>query len=699
MTALDMAGAVCAKHGLREAPRVSFAFVLMRALLFVFVMLLLFGGCARDQLRGAYGCPEYQLVCGGVCTDVSTNPAHCGACDTACSATEECSASRCRPACEDPRTLCADGCVNTESDVDNCGACGNECAPGARCREGECSATGCPPGQTRCGDGCVDTSSDANHCGECFAACDDGMRCDDNLCVDGCGSEKNCGGSCVDVTTDRENCGDCSQRCDRGELCFNGACSETCPEGLVRCEDKCVDLATDDGFCGACETSCILGAYCIAGECQCGGEAGALCNGNCVDLASDPANCGSCGVACPDGCFLGVCCASPNVMCGDECVDVETSAEHCGGCFRSCLDGDACSNGRCPTDCEEGFVLCGTECLNLDLDPNNCGECGVQCGVGESCTAGACGGGECQAPAIACGNACVDPRTDPNNCGSCDLVCAEGWVCRAGECRDPALGCDFGNLEFPVVLNGSSSVGDLTIDEACNLYVALTGLNASSGVVYSVSSATGMATVIAELPKLVRGLVYRPEDGLLYGTYPDRLIRLQPDGTGLEVLDESVTGEYLNGMTLAPANWGQRDGHLVVAKDDGEIVSYDPEDPVPEVFATTEHYISDVVFDGPQLYIAAYSSMLIQRVTPGGVVSDFVDLPCGPDGLAVEAGERLFAACGDTGEVYAIDIDTRDFELVGKLTLSGSWAPTALLWNNYALFAVEETTGLNALFP
>ena len=129
----DRARACCAEHGLRGAPRVSFNFLLMRTLLLVFVMLLLFGGCARDELRGSYGCLEYQLVCDGVCTDVSSDNAHCGSCDAACSGAEECRASRCRAVCEEPQTLCADGCVNTESDVDNCGACGDECAPGARC--------------------------------------------------------------------------------------------------------------------------------------------------------------------------------------------------------------------------------------------------------------------------------------------------------------------------------------------------------------------------------------------------------------------------------------------------------------------------------------------------------------------------------------------------------------------------------------
>jgi hypothetical protein len=276
----------------------------------------------------------------------------------------------------------------------------------------------------------------------------------------------------------------------------------------------------------------------------------------------------------------------------------------------------------------------------------------------------------------------------------------EGWVCRAGECSDPTLGCNFDQLSFPIELNGDNAVGDVTIDPACNLYVGMQKTNTNSGgLVYSISAATGEVSLIADLPQLVRGLVYRPDDGLLYGTYLDRLISLQPDGSGLQVLDQSATGEYLNGMALAPANWGQHDGYLVVAKNTGEIMVYNPEDPVPEVFVTTNEFVSDVEFDGPQLYVAAHTMKQVQRVTPSGVVSEFVDLPCSPDGLAVEPGVRLFAACGDSGDVYAIALDAADFELVGRFTLNPGWAPTALLWDSGRLFVVEQTTGLNALFP
>jgi len=282
-------------------------------------------------------------------------------------------------------------------------------------------------------------------------------------------------------------------------------------------------------------------------------------------------------------------------------------------------------------------------------------------------------------------------------------VCAEGWVCRAGECTDPASGCDFSNLGFPVWLSGDVAVGDVTIDPACNLYLGVEAQNGnSSGVVYKISAATGTASVLAELPEVVRGLVYRPEDGMLYGTYPDQLISLATDGLGLTVFTESATTQHLNGMTLAPANWGERGGYLVIAKTTGttgEIIAYDPEYPLPELVAVMDTEISDVEFDGPELYAAAYGLKQIQHITPEGVVSTFVDLPCGPDGLTVEPGVRLFATCGEIGELYAIDVDTREIDLLGQVSLNMGWAPSGLLWDNGALFVFEQPSGLNVLFP
>jgi DNA-binding beta-propeller fold protein YncE len=233
----------------------------------------------------------------------------------------------------------------------------------------------------------------------------------------------------------------------------------------------------------------------------------------------------------------------------------------------------------------------------------------------------------------------------------------------------------------------------------CNVYVAVQRDNANSGgLVYALSSASQSASLIAEIPGLARGIAYRPEDDTLFVTARDRLMALNTDGSNLRELD-SVAAQYLNGMALAPANWGQLGGRLIVAQNTGDILAFDPEGGEGVVVASFPAFISDVVFDGQQLYVAAHSALQVLRVNPAGVSSTFVDLPCEPDGLAVEPGVRLFAACGREDAIYAVSLSTGTVSEVGSADLNPGWAPAGLFWNSGALMVIEETTGLNAIFP
>lgn len=348
-------------------------------------------------------------------------------------------------------------------------------------------------------------------------------------------------------------------------------------------------------------------------------------------------------------------------------------------------------------ECPQGLVLCGDVCADLTSDPANCGSCGLVCDAGFSCLGGGCES-VCPPPELLCGNACIDVRTDPDNCGACDAVCEEGQVCRAGQCAAPGDDCDFTGLPFPIFLNGGISVADIAVDDDCNLYVGMQDGADFSGVVYSIDGSTGEARLIAEFPERVRGLVYRPEDGSLYGTSLDRLVSVRPDGSDPRVLDESVTGQFLNGMTIAPGNWQQGGGYFVVAQSTGDVVIYDPDSFVAETLVSTGNFFADVEFAGRQLFVASYETNEILKITPSGVVTTFVTLPCSPDGLTVEPGSRLFASCGDTGEIHAIDIDTAEASWLGQFSLSPGWAPAGLLWQPGVLLVIEESTGLNALF-
>lgn len=627
----------------------------MRRLFLGSMLGLSLAACGRGGLEDSFGCPEYLLVCDGACTDPSSDAANCGACGSACDVGQECRVGRCRDSCEEPETLCSDGCVDTQSDADNCGSCGAQCAPGARCSQGECSATGCPPGLQRCGDVCVDTATDAEHCGECFAECDAGMRCDGNVCLAGCGEQTNCGGGCVDTRNDPDHCGECRNRCASDQLCEDGGCS-SCPNGLYRCDSECVDLATNPDHCGACDASCAPDAVCEQGVCSCAGRGRVVCDGACTDLGTDPNHCGSCDIRC----------SGP------------------------------CSGGLCLDECPEGSVWCGDVCVDIVTDSNNCGGCGIACGPGSQCSGSLCEA-VCPLPQLLCDDACIDVRTDPENCGGCDSVCEEGLECRAGKCIERGSACDFTRLPFPLALNGGISVADITVDDACNLYVGMQ-VGDFGGVVYSIDGSTGDVTRIADFSERVRGLVYRPEDGLLYGTSRDRLIAVAPDGSEPRVIEDSLTGEFLNGMTLAPSNWQHGEGYLVVAQSTGEVVIYDPDSPAPETLVSPGVFLSDVEFGARQLYVASYETNEILKITPSGVMNTFVTLPCSPDGLTLEPGSRLFASCGDTGEIYAIDLETAEASWLGQFTLSPGWAPAGLLWQPGVLLVVEETTGLNALF-
>jgi hypothetical protein len=92
-------------------------------------------------------CPNGQVFCGGVCTNLSTDVNNCGQCDRHCAApnaTVACTNGGCViVACNSGFANCdgqaANGCeVNTNSDVNNCGTCGNKCAAGRSCVSGVC---------------------------------------------------------------------------------------------------------------------------------------------------------------------------------------------------------------------------------------------------------------------------------------------------------------------------------------------------------------------------------------------------------------------------------------------------------------------------------------------------------------------------------------------------------------------------------
>ncbi|MBI5517019.1 MAG: hypothetical protein HY909_24770 [Deltaproteobacteria bacterium] len=87
-------------------------------------------------------CASGQTRCGEVCAELTTDRAHCGACDRPCGflpgGVVTCEGGVCRERCAAGATLCDAACYDTRTDTHHCGACGRVCEGAERCVEGRC---------------------------------------------------------------------------------------------------------------------------------------------------------------------------------------------------------------------------------------------------------------------------------------------------------------------------------------------------------------------------------------------------------------------------------------------------------------------------------------------------------------------------------------------------------------------------------
>lgn len=167
--------------------------------------------------------------------------------------------------------------ADLSSDPAHCGACGNACPPDASCVDGGCT---CEPGRTRClvplpddaGTGdepagespdpelepwfwndpatlgrfdrrCLDTATDPTHCGGCNRTCPAAAECVDGECRCGDGrtfcpretapwealDPPGAAGVCLDLATSQAACGACGVPCGGNERCVDGRCAPCCP--------------------------------------------------------------------------------------------------------------------------------------------------------------------------------------------------------------------------------------------------------------------------------------------------------------------------------------------------------------------------------------------------------------------------------------------------------------------------------------
>jgi hypothetical protein len=275
-------------------------------------------------------CASHEVLCSGSCKQKVDPIWGCGSCKRCRldnTATSRCEHQACAPdKCVAGWANCdgnpANGCeTHTAVDPAHCGACGTACARGAHatgvtCESGACKVTTCEGSFLDCNrdprDGCeVDRTRDASNCGACGAACARGPHvtaaaCEASACkVAACeGSFLDCdrdprNGCEVDRTRDTSNCGACGTACARGPFvaaatCEAGACKARCEAGHLNCDGNAqngceVDGASDANNCGACGRSCrkahVATAACAAGACQI-----VACEAGFLDLDRNPEN-------------------------------------------------------------------------------------------------------------------------------------------------------------------------------------------------------------------------------------------------------------------------------------------------------------------------------------------------------------------------------------------------------------------------
>jgi len=163
-------------------------------------------------------CSANLRFCSSGCVDTAHDPAHCGTCDHACSASEICDEGICRSSCPADRTVCGGSCRDLRWDPAHCGACERACEAGRVCSEGTCTFT-CAGGATQCGEACVDVRNDPSNCGACGVACAKGATCVAGICTCPTPTPDVCDATCVDKKTDPKHCTAC------GKSCTNARCA------------------------------------------------------------------------------------------------------------------------------------------------------------------------------------------------------------------------------------------------------------------------------------------------------------------------------------------------------------------------------------------------------------------------------------------------------------------------------------------
>ena len=300
------------------------------AALGVLVVLVALVTSCLTSARTYIDCASDQMLCGGGCADILTDPNNCGGCGNPDSPADAdggsttnicsldggggCVNGSCGVICSGGRIGCGSLCVDITSDPNNCGACGNACTGVGYCVDGGCQIscpsplTACPAGYPMAGGGSTDASIDG------ATDASEGSFDGGTLTVDASAGAVEAGvliqpviigpaaiSLCSNLYNDDLNCGGCGYQCAPGYRCTAGVCSPSCTGGALPCAQGCTDTLFDNLNCGTCGNICnIVSQACSYGICCVTTLTGCPSGSSvaCVDTTTDRNNCGGCGVSC-----------------------------------------------------------------------------------------------------------------------------------------------------------------------------------------------------------------------------------------------------------------------------------------------------------------------------------------------------------------------------------------------------------------
>ncbi|MFP6687002.1 MAG: hypothetical protein VB934_19930 [Polyangiaceae bacterium] len=503
-----------------------------------------------------------------------------------------------------------------------------------------------------------------------------------------------------------------------------------------------VDCATIDA--GKCKqaTCDLITKTCIVGDLA----DNTVCDDGLFCTTLDTCSAGDCVGGLPNTCDLAPT-ACHQVICQEssqQCVQQPgNDGSPCQSSGNLCLIGTTCQNGLCaggnekdcffspkPDDCH--VAVCNPNNGLCEPQPGNdgkaCEDPSDLCSVGKTCAAGTCVGGvvkDCSGLTVGCSLGLCDPQS--GQCGTiavkngemCDDLdaCTTGEICSNQSCSGgtpvtqcvdndyccpsgcdemndiDCASCDVNSALFPIAYTSSNSVGDMTFDAQCNLYWSTDG-----GEVFRLPKASQQYTTIHDFNSQTRGLVYNPNDNKLYAAVGGKVYSMTTTGQTVTLL--ASMSSWINGMEVAPGGWGAHAGKLIFGHSTGAVYALPTSGGTATLLGSTSGPVSDIVFDGPTLYAAAYNGKTIFKVSSTGTFTSLVSTSCNPDGLAVKENGELYFACGSSSSAYKVALPNGVPVKFASPSLSGGWAPVGMIYDGLDnVVIMENGMALKAYTP